>query len=106
MTTATATEMTPRDVMKIRVRERWHMLTLDTDVDNPERTGEAVGSAWVTDLEMKLAYAASRLSGDGFEGAVDTRGVVDELMETITERLTAFAVDFRLHDPSNGDGLA
>jgi hypothetical protein len=88
-----------REIMEVRVLERWHMLTLDTEVDNPERTGEAVESAWVSDIELKLAYAASRLSGDGFEGDVDTRGVVEDLMEMISARLMAFAVDFRLHEP-------
>ncbi len=93
-----------RDMMDALVTERWYMLTMDTEVDNPERTGEVRVSDWTVDLETRLAYAASRLAGDGFEGAVDTRDIVDELMETITERLTAFGVGFRLASASPATG--
>jgi hypothetical protein len=82
--------------MEIRVAERWDMLTLDTDVDNSERTGEAEASAWCTELELKLAYGAARLAGDGVEGDVDTRQLVNELMDLVSARLMAFAVDHRL----------
>ena len=96
---ATATAPTSRKdtvLMEALVAERWLMLTLDTDVDNPERTGETEVSAWYSDTELKLAYALARLSGDGWEGAVDTRAVVVRLMETIGDELRKAAVAFRL----------
>lgn len=85
-----------RELMDQLVSERWIMLTLDTEVDTQTGVGEAVASKTWERLTADLSYMASRLAGDGFEGATDTRDVVDPLMETIGDTLVAYAVKHRL----------
>ncbi len=100
MTTATAPapQRIPRKdpvLMEALVMERWHMLTLDTDLNKPEWIATSDASKWTEDLETSLAYALARLCGDGFEGEVATRDVVERLQDTIGEELRKAAVAFR-----------
>lgn len=78
------------------VTERWFMLTMDTEVDPQTGIGSSTTSETWNQLTAQLAYIASRLAGDGFEGEPDTRDVVDELTEAISDRLIPWAVDHRL----------
>jgi hypothetical protein len=92
---ATATDP-DQDHIDALVTERWIMLTMDTNVDSFTGIGRSTTSESWDRLTSQLAYMASRLAGDGFEGEPETRVIVDELTETICERLTEWAVDHRL----------
>lgn len=94
--TAPTLPTTERELMQRLVLERWIMLTMDTEVDPTTGIGYTAASETWDELCAQLAYIASRLAGDGFEGEPDTRTVVEKLMGTIADKLCAFAVDHRL----------
>lgn len=94
---ANALPRTQREMMEALVTERWHMLTLDTELDLGGG-GTSKASDWYNEVYDRLGYAASRLAGDGFEGDTDTQAIVIELMDIIGDRLVAFGVEHRLNE--------